>query len=230
MPAWKDYQEEVAGFFRSLGLKAETDVRLSGARSRHDIDVLVTINVVGFDIKWLIECKRWKSPVSKLHVMALRGIVADLGADRGIILCESGFQSGAVEAANLTNVQVTSLENLTVSARDTIFAAKLREIYIRAEACKHRYWEIPKQKRIEAGLRSDLFEGDVYSAVWIIEFSLKILGKAFVGKYPVEIDPYDRWMHAAIPAKLNSHEDIARLAEKMVGEIEEKLDKVSHDT
>jgi hypothetical protein len=26
MPAWKDYQEEAAEFFRSLGLEAETNV------------------------------------------------------------------------------------------------------------------------------------------------------------------------------------------------------------
>ena len=81
-------------------------------RTKHEIDVLVRANFLGFDLTWLIECKQWASPVSKLHVLALREIVADVGADRGILLAEKGFQSGAIEAARLTNVQVTSLDQL----------------------------------------------------------------------------------------------------------------------
>src|SRR5688572_5826143 len=106
MKAWKEYQEAAALYFRSLGLEAATDVAVRGVRTSHDIDVLVKSHHVGFDITWIVECKNWKTPISKLHVLALREIVSDLGADRGILLSESGFQSGAREAANLTNVQV----------------------------------------------------------------------------------------------------------------------------
>ncbi len=79
---WKGYQEETAEFFRSLGLSASTDVTLRGVRTSHDVDVLVTIDVAGFSVKWIVECKHWKDAVNKLHVIALREIVADLGADR----------------------------------------------------------------------------------------------------------------------------------------------------
>ena len=89
--AWKEYQEEAASFFRSLGLDASTDVTVEGVRTTHDIDVLVKSHHVGFEITWLVECKHWKTPVSKLHVLALREIVADVGADRGILLSEAGF-------------------------------------------------------------------------------------------------------------------------------------------
>src|SRR5229473_2440209 len=106
---WKEYQEEAAAFFRTLGLEARTDVSLRGVRTNHDVDVLVQSHHIGFDVTWIIECKYWKNPVSKLHVLALREIVTDLGADRGILLSEGGFQSGAIEAATLTNVHVTSL-------------------------------------------------------------------------------------------------------------------------
>jgi len=127
---WKEYQEEAAEFFRSLGLSAETDVTLQGVHTTHDVDVFVRIDVAGFEVRWIVECKHWKDAVSKLHVMALRGIVSDLGADRGIILCEAGFQSGAIDAANLTNVQVTSLEALAVSSKEAIHAVRLRELFI----------------------------------------------------------------------------------------------------
>src|SRR5262245_31943731 len=116
IPAWRSYQEEAADFFRSLGQEAVTDAKIKGARTEHDVDVLVTIDLASFKIKWLVECKHWKTSVTKLHVLALREIVSDVGADRGIILCEAGFQSGAIEAANLTNVQVSSLAKLSASS------------------------------------------------------------------------------------------------------------------
>jgi restriction system protein len=98
---WCDYQEETAAFFRSLGLDAQTNVTVQGVRTQHDIDVLVKMHHAGFDVTWAIECKHWKSKVSKLHVVGLRSIVQEIGADRGILLCEAGFQSGAIEAAQL---------------------------------------------------------------------------------------------------------------------------------
>src|SRR5690349_4327718 len=86
---WKDYQQEAAEFFRSLGMSAHVDVTLQGARTTHDVDVVVRSKHIGFEVLWLVECKHWKSPVSKLHVLGLREIVSDLGADRGILLCEA---------------------------------------------------------------------------------------------------------------------------------------------
>jgi restriction system protein len=150
---WKEYQEEAAEFFRSLGLSAETDVKLDGVRTSHDIDVVVKSKHVGFEILWLVECKYWKSPVSKLHVLGLREITSDLGADRGILLCEAGFQSGAIEAANLTNVRVTTLASLSIETRQDVSAMRLRELYDRVEHSNDRYWALDKPYRKSVGLR-----------------------------------------------------------------------------
>ncbi len=94
---WEKYQEEAAEFFRSLGLYAQTDAKVQGVRTQHDIDVLIKSHHVGFEVTWIVECKKWNTRISKLHVLALREIVSDTGADRGILLSESGFQSGAIE-------------------------------------------------------------------------------------------------------------------------------------
>ena len=45
---WQEYQEEVATFCRSLGLKAQTDVTPKGVRTTHDMDVLVKSQQVDF--------------------------------------------------------------------------------------------------------------------------------------------------------------------------------------
>ena len=195
MSTWKDYQEETAaGFFRSLGFSAETDVRFSGVRSSSDIDVVARITIADFPVTWVIECKHWAEPVSKLHVFALRQIVTDLGADRGILLCEQGFQSGAVEAANFTNVQLTSLADLKVSSQRTVSSLRLLKIFDRSNACKERYWEIPKYIRIEARLRPDIQEFSNYSGDKVCDFLIKYAGLAMRGSYPIKVALFDTLM------------------------------------
>jgi hypothetical protein len=118
---WRDYQEAVAAFFRERGCAATIEAPVTGARARHKVDVYVTFRQHGVNVRWLIECKLWKGRVEKSDVLTLKQIVEDVGADRGIIFCESEFQSGARNAARHTNILlVSSLQEFkrTVSLDD----------------------------------------------------------------------------------------------------------------
>jgi restriction system protein len=222
MPTWKEYQEEAATFFRALGLDAQTDVTVDGVRTRHDIDVLVQSHHVGFDVTWIVECKQWKIKVSKLHVLALRGIVADIGADRGILLSEAGFQSGAIEAATLTNVHVTSLADVRKTASKEIMSMRLRELYDRIEVCKERYWNIPKEDRIKYGLRHHV--GDFgYSGARVIELAGDLLSKAFRGVYPIKSETPGAWFTFGFEREFATAEELVSTVEPMVGDIEARL-------
>lgn len=223
--SWREYQEEAAEFFRSLGLAASTNVTVEGARTKHDVDVLVEIDVAGFTVTWIIECKHWKDPVNKLHVMALRGIVADLGADRGIILCEVGFQSGAVQAANLTNVQVSSLRCLSKTSGDAIASFQLRELFDRTAVCRDRYWDIPKTTRIEKGLRPGFGEAHRYSGALVVEVVEKCLGLAFRGAFPIVLDPFEIVkLDRPVPDTFSSPEEVLLVLKPLITELEAKLD------
>jgi restriction system protein len=223
MNDWKKYQEEAAAYFRSLGLDASTDVTAKGVRTSHDIDVYVKSHYVGFDIIWIVECKHWKTAVSKLHVLALREIVADIGADRGILLSESGFQSGAVEAANLTNVQVTSIAEMRDTAGESINAMRLRELFDRVGVCKDRYWEIPKEERIKAGLRPDVGGYD-YSGDVIVKLCTDLLTRAFRGKYPFQSDTLESIVHFGRDKQFESAREVIDIVEEKIAELETKLD------
>jgi hypothetical protein len=220
--AWQEYQEEAAAFFRSLGLEAETDVTLKGVRTSHDVDIVVRSHHAGFDILWLVECKLWKTPVSKLHVLALREIVTDLGADRGILLSESGFQSGAVEAANLTNVQLTFLAQVRSSASNDILSMRMRDLYDRNEHCKDRYWAIPKDVRIEHGLRTDVAEWG-YSGARVFEYVADVLSRAFRGLYPVRSETPLAAIAADPPRQFGSPAEVVMQLEPMISELEDRL-------
>jgi restriction system protein len=219
---WNDYQEEAALLFRSMGLDAETNVTLHGVRTDHDIDVVVKSHHAGFDVTWLVECKHWKTPVSKLHVLALREIVSDIGADRGILLCESGFQSGAIEAANLTNVQVTSLENVLATAGGDISAMRLRELYDRVEICQQQYRSLSKDFRIEHGLREDVGVYG-YSGARLIEMSLNLITRAFRGIYPFKSDDQDTFFEFEKGKLYSSAQEVIEILEPKINDLEIKL-------
>jgi hypothetical protein len=223
---WKDYQEEAATFFRTLGLTAETDVRLQGVRTSHDVDVVVKSVYVGFDVLWLVECKHWKTPVSKLHVLGLRQIVLDLGADRGILLSESGFQAGAAEAAALTNIQLTSLAVLVERTKDEVFAMRLREFFDRVETCAERYWDIPKESRIKMGLRPD-FLGFGYSGTHVTAYCKDLLSQAMRGRYPIELESLPALAFPELGRKFNGPKEVLSVLEEKIAELEGKLAKAA---
>jgi len=223
---WQDYQEESAALFRSMGLDAQTDVTLQGVRTKHDVDVLVKSHHAGFDVTWLVECKHWKTSVSKLHVLALREIVADLGADRGILLCEAGFQSGAIEAANLTNVQVTSLERVRITAGGDISAMRLRELYDRLECCKVQYWDLPKDVRIQHGLRGDVGEW-AYSGARVLELCEDLIRRALRGNYPFQLDTLTSFVEFGKDKQFGSLTEVVSIVAPMIEELEQKLLKAA---
>ena len=115
---WQDYQKAVAEFFQDRGCTACVEEKIKGARATHSIDVYVTFRQLGKECRWIIECKLWKGRVKKENVLTLKSIVEDVGADCGIIFCENGFQSGAMEAARHTNILLQeSLEDFENTVR-----------------------------------------------------------------------------------------------------------------
>src|ERR1017187_7591686 len=105
---WREYQEQAASFFRGLGLTARVEHTLEGARGVHVVDVYAFGKFHGVSFKWIVQCKDWKSNVPKEVVLAFSAVVQDVGADRGFVLSEIGFQSGALRVAQKTNVTLTS--------------------------------------------------------------------------------------------------------------------------
>ena len=152
-PKWMKYQQDVSRFFGDLGMEALVDQTVRGVRTSHDVDVLVRGSYVGFDITWVVECKAWQSRIPKEKVLALRQIVDDVGADRGFIMAESGHQSGALEAALVSNVTLTSIADLTERLRYDLAMTKLAKLEHRADEARERYWALGKYVRIDAGLR-----------------------------------------------------------------------------
>ena len=100
MKQWERYQHQAAELLRELGFSAEVNASLTEPNGAvHAIDVAARRTVAGVDLLWIVECKLWKRRVPIEKVDALRSRVLNLGADRGLLMSESGFQSGAIRTA-----------------------------------------------------------------------------------------------------------------------------------
>lgn len=126
MTDWREYQKRAANLFQEPGFDVHTDLRVTGARGSHDVDVYASFERAGLAVNLIVECKYWKRPLDKFHVLTLRSIVEDVGADRGISLSESGAQRGAVAVTRMSNVHVTSIINLKALAADELVLERVR--------------------------------------------------------------------------------------------------------
>jgi hypothetical protein len=186
---WYDFQEQIAEHFRTLGVTANTNVSIEGVRTFHNVDVLVSTKFLGADITWIVEAKSWRSNVPKEKVLALRSIVDDTGADRGFLISEKGFQSGAWEAAHKTNVELVKFSDLKDRTRKIIQFEMLQAYENRAELLVERYFSHSKSIRIEYGLRGDPYNfGDrLFSGQLFIGMIFGAIERAKNNEYPMNV-------------------------------------------
>lgn len=189
--AWREYQEKAAGFFRELGLGAQTDVRgVPGARASHDIDVLVRFNRFGVEQTWIVECKLHRRKVKKADVLTLQSVVQDIGADRGFLLSESGFQSGAVTAARHSNVDLSDLADLRTNAEADILDLRWSRVFDRVARATRRLSGLVTRTRVgKHGGRIDIPPNMDHENFlwWRAHFGVlgESLQNARVGAFPV---------------------------------------------
>ncbi|MET3501341.1 hypothetical protein ABIC45_002953 [Mucilaginibacter rubeus] len=137
---WNDYQENVAAFFRSIGATAETNASVNGVRGTHMVDVLIHLKHFGVDVTWIVECKLWKTSVPKEKILTLQQIVQDVGADRGFLMSESGFQSGAIKTATTSNITLSSLRDLQDMAAEELMKMRLKWVSIKLDELTQRHY------------------------------------------------------------------------------------------
>ncbi len=149
---WKKYELQTAEFFRSLGCHVEVGATIKGARAKHRIDVWVVFTRFGIETRWVVDCKFWRKPVTKEKVLALTGVVQDVGADRGVLVSQRGFQAGAVRAAEHTNVTLTSLNELKLTAQNDLVLSALHALETRTIMLKYGLNELFRTE--QTGLQS----------------------------------------------------------------------------
>lgn len=105
---WRDLQARVSAILSDCDLHCEVAKTITTARVTAEIDVYGEDRTSIPTAIYLCECKRWQTRVPQGEVLAFRTVVADSGAQHGLFISASGFQSGAYEAVHHTNIRLLS--------------------------------------------------------------------------------------------------------------------------
>lgn len=105
---WQGLQVEVAAVLTQCGFEAAVEETIETVRGRVTADVLAREDVLGRENRIVCECKHWKNRVPQTVVHSFRTVLADFGANAGYIISSSGFQVGAFNAVELTNVRLVT--------------------------------------------------------------------------------------------------------------------------
>lgn len=103
---WEDLEIGVARILTEAGLRAERGKSLGTARGSVNVDVYAEDASVNPPVVTLFECKHWQRPIPQTVIHAFRSVVADSGANSGIIVSRSGFQAGAESAVQFSNLKL----------------------------------------------------------------------------------------------------------------------------
>lgn len=110
---WKIYENTVASLkSKYRDSKVQLNKRIKGRRSgvKRQVDVWVSADVSGATIKIAVECRCYeKEPIGIKDVDAFYGFLDDVGANKGVMISNSGFTKGAKKRADGAIIELTPL-------------------------------------------------------------------------------------------------------------------------
>lgn len=109
-PDWKELEHLVAMIQRQLSPDANVthNVMLDGidSETKRQIDVLVEQNVGQYTMKIVIDCKDYAKPIDVKGVEEFHGLVQDVRAHKGALVCPSGFSKSALKRAQKLQIDL----------------------------------------------------------------------------------------------------------------------------
>jgi len=112
-PDWQRFEQLIAEIRRDLAPTATVshNVKLPGRDSETDrqIDVLLEQSIGQYTMRIVIDCKDYGKPVDVKGVEEFIGMVRDVGAHQGSMVCPKGFTTSAKKRAKRDNIALFSL-------------------------------------------------------------------------------------------------------------------------
>ena len=109
-PDWKELEKLVAMIQQQLSPRATVkhNVMLDGVESetKRQIDVLVEQNVGQYKMRIVIDCKDYSKPIDVKAVEEFHGLVQDVKAQKGALVCPSGFTKSALRRAKKLQIDL----------------------------------------------------------------------------------------------------------------------------
>lgn len=111
-PDWQKLELLVASIQRQLapGAKVTHNAKVEGKLSEtsRQVDVLVEQFVGQYKVRIALDCKDYKTPVDVKAVEEFHGLMLDIGAHRGALVCPVGFTKSAKKRAKKLEMELFS--------------------------------------------------------------------------------------------------------------------------
>lgn len=109
-PEWEQLEHLVVSIQKQLspGAIVQHDVKLDGidSETKRQIDVLVEQNVGQYKIRIVIDCKDYSKPVDIKGVEEFHGLIQDVRAHKGALVCPAGFTKAALKRAKKLQIDL----------------------------------------------------------------------------------------------------------------------------
>lgn len=126
---WVGLQNSVAEIFKGCGFDVQVEKKIKTVRGEVEIDVYVIDNTSIPKSVFICECKNWANSVPQEKVHALYSVVQNSGANFGLLISKNGFQSGAYEASENTNISLLKWDEFLEIYKNKWLQNKFRSFY-----------------------------------------------------------------------------------------------------
>src|SRR3954469_21598679 len=113
---WQDFEKLLAEIHRKVapGADVKHDQHIVGRSKRNrQLDITITQNVGLYPTLIVIECRRYRRPVSIDKVEAFATKLEDVGASHGVMVSNAGFDAGAKAVAALKRITLMTYRGAT---------------------------------------------------------------------------------------------------------------------
>ncbi len=93
------------------GFEIKHDVKEKTYDGTYQIDVLATFEALGLEFQVIIECKKHNRKISREVIQILNDRIRSIGAQKGVVVTTSGFQSGAIQYAEKHGISLVTIAN-----------------------------------------------------------------------------------------------------------------------
>ena len=119
--SWQAYEEQVRQLLLGkliewfpevpdAALEVAGKRTFEGAKGTYEVDASARIRFDEMSLLFLVECKHWSRAVPQDVILSMKSKIEDLGAHKGIIVSDGGFQSGAIKLARANGIALWHYE------------------------------------------------------------------------------------------------------------------------
>ncbi len=178
----RELEQLLGGFLTRHGYQVRYNVVIEGrSGARHELDVVGDKSDGLTSFRLVVECKAWNAAIDKDVVYKLAGVLADLGAAKGIIAALSGWTVQAAQVAAQANIELWGPDELTArlgqaTVSDLRFTSSpvqaLGVLFVAAGEPARRLVERSARGTLGVGREEIVWFGLIWLPVWILQLGI----------------------------------------------------------